>query len=92
MQQKYFMDYVSKDPSSSSGWRGIGCQLLDELPEGRKTCSEGIQDFKLTTDTELLKGHKLSVVKVSPEKPVVGYTIIYPMGGERTFIHPLDRK
>lgn len=89
---KFFMDYVAKDPSASSGWRGIGCQMLESLPEGRKTCSEGQQDFTLTEDIELHRGHTLVIVKASPAKPITGYTIIYPLGGEREWVHPLDRK
>lgn len=90
-EHKFFIDYVAKDPSASSGWRGIGCQLLEELPEGRKTCSEGQEDFILTENIELLRGHTLVTVKASPAKPVTGFTIIYPLGGER-WVHPLDRK
>lgn len=89
---KYFIDYVAKDSSSSSGWRGLGCQLIDELPEGRRPASEGREDFVLTKNIELLRGQSLVTIKASEAKPVVGYTIIYPMGGERTWIHPLDRK
>ncbi len=92
MKAKFFMDYVAMDSSSSSGWRGLGCVILDELPEGRKTCSEGQQDFTLTQDIELLRGHTLVTVRASKAKPVTGFTIIYPFGGGREFVHPLDRK
>lgn len=88
---KFFIDYVAKDHAASSGWRGLGCQMLEELPAGRKTCSEGREDFILTEDTELLRGHQAVTVKASKEKPVTGYTIIYPLGGEREWVHPLDR-
>lgn len=87
---KFSIDYVAKDSRSSSGWKGIGCQLVEELPPGRKVCSEGMQDFTLTENIELLKGHQLVTIKASAKKPVTGYTIIYPMGGERTFVHPMD--
>lgn len=89
---KFFIDYVAKDPSAASGWRGMGCQLLAELPEGRKTCSEGQQDFTLTEDIELLRGQNLITVKASKAKPITGFTIIYPLQGERTFVHPMDLK
>lgn len=92
MSAKFFMDYVAKDATASSGWRGIGCVMLEELPEGRKTCSEGAQDFTLTEDIELHRGHALVTVKASQSKPITGYTIIYPMGGSTTWVHPLDRK
>jgi hypothetical protein len=92
MSAKYFIDYVARDPSASSGWRGLGCQLLEEIPAGRKTCSEGQEDFTLTEDIELHRGQNLVTVKASPAKPITGYTIIYPMGGERTFVHPMERK
>lgn len=85
------MDYVAKDTSASSGWRGLGCQMLSELPEGRKTCSEGQREFILTQNIELHRGQNLVTVKASPQKPITGYTIIYPLQGERTFVHPLDR-
>lgn len=91
MKPKFFIDYVAKDPSASSGWRGLGCQMLDELPAGRRTCSEGQQDFTLTQDIELHRGHTVVTVKASPAKPITGFTIIYPLGGEREFVHPLDR-
>lgn len=89
---KFSIDYVAKDSNSSSGWRGIGAQIVDEIPTGRKTASEGMQDFTLTQDIELHKGHCIVTVKASPQKPVTGYTIIYPIGGNREWIHPLDRK
>lgn len=92
MKHKFFIDYVAKDPGAASGWRGLGCQMLTELPPGRKTCSEGQQDFTLTADIELHRGHTLVTVKASPAKPITGFTIIYPTGEERTFVHPLDRK
>ncbi len=89
---RFFIDYVAKDPSASSGWRGLGCQFIDELPAGRKTCSEGQQEFTLTEDIELSRGHRVVTVKASPSNPVTGFTIIYPLGGEREWVHPLDRK
>lgn len=89
---KYFMDYVAKDHSASSGWRGIGCVMLEALPEGRKVCSEGQQYFTLTEPIELHRGQCLITVKASKEKPITGYTIIYPLGGKSDFVHPLDRK
>lgn len=92
MKAKFSMDYVAKDPSASSGWRGIGAQMLEELPSGRRTASEGMEDFTLTENIVLHKGHQLVTVKASPAKPVTGYTIIYPVGGEREWVHPLDRK
>lgn len=92
MSAKFFMDYVAKDPSASSGWRGLGCLMLETLPEGRKTCSEGQEDFTLTEPIELHRGQNLVTVKASAAKPITGYTIIYPLGGEREWIHPLDRK
>lgn len=91
MKAKYFMDYVAEDPSTSSGWRGLGCQMLEELPEGRKTCSEGQAPFLLTSDIELHRGHRVVTVKASPEKPIKGFTIIYPLGGRSEWVHPLDR-
>ena len=91
MSARFSIDYVARDSKSSSGWKGLGCKLVDKLPEGRKTASEGMQDFTLTEDIELLRGHQLVTVKASPSRPVTGYTIIYPIGGERTWVHPLDR-
>ncbi len=91
-QARFFMDYVAKDTRSSSGWRGIGCQMLTELPQGRKVCHEGMKDFTLTEDTELNKGQRIVTVRASEAKPITGYTIIYPLGGETGFIHPMDRQ
>jgi len=91
--KKYSMDYMAYDASCSFGCRGIGFQMLDELPDGRKTCSEGREAFTLTADLVLMRGHKSVTVKASPEKPITGYTIIYPMSGrDAEFVHPLDRK
>lgn len=92
MKPKYFMDYVARDAASSSGWKGLGCEMLTELPKGRKICSEGMQDFTLTENIELHRGPKIVTVKASTKKPVTGYTIIYPLGGETEFVHPLDHK
>lgn len=92
MKAKYSIDYVAKDPTASSGWRGLGAQMVEELPPGRKTASEGMEDFVLTENIELHKGHQLVTVKASKVKPVTGYTIIYPVGGQREWVHPLDRK
>jgi hypothetical protein len=66
--------------------------MLAELPEGRKTASDGMQDFTLTADIQLHRGHQLVTVKASPAKPITGYTIIFPLQVERTFVHPLDQK
>lgn len=91
--KKYSLDYIANDASCNYGCKGIGFQMLDELPPGRKTCSEGREAFTLTADIVLMRGHKSVIVKASPEKPVIGYTIIYPLGGiDVEFVHPLDRK
>jgi len=84
---------MADDASCSYGCRGIGFQMIDELPPGRKACSEGREAFTLTADIVLMRGHKSVTVKASPEKPITGYTIIYPLSGIDTeFVHPLDRK
>ena len=91
--KKYSVDYIADDSSCKFGCRGIGFQMLDELPSGRKTCSEGREALTLTADIVLMRGHKSVTVKASPEKPVTGYTIIYPLSGIDTeFVHPFDRK
>jgi len=84
---------MADDASCSYGCRGIGFQMIDELPPGRKACSEGREAFTLTADIVLMRGHKSVTVKASLEKPITGYTIIYPLSGIDTeFVHPLDRK
>lgn len=90
MTAKYFIDYVAQDTSAPSGWRGLGFQMLEELPPGRTTASEGREDFTLTENITLQRGHTEVVVKASKAKPVTGYTIIYPYQGVRTWVHPLD--